>query len=917
MASNYSYLSNAHPEYIDAQYELYRNDPESVDFGWRKFFEGFEFGRQDPAGSTGQVGDLKEIYVLNLIHAYRTRGHLFTKSNPVRERRQYAPTLDLENFKLSDADLDSVFNAGVEVGLGPATLRDIRAMLEQTYCQSIGAEYMYIQETEILTWLRDKMENSRNTPDFNIEAKRHILTKINQAVVFEKFLGTKFVGQKRFSIEGAETLIPALDEIIEKGADLGIREYIIGMAHRGRLNVLANIMNKSYSDIFTEFEEVYEEPEDEFYGDVKYHHGYSVDVGTEKGEQVHLSLCPNPSHLEAVAPVAMGKARAKIDNKWGGDPNKLGTIIIHGDASIAGQGVVYETTQMSELPAYATGGSVHIVINNQVGFTTNYVDGRSATYCTDVARVTDSPVFHVNGDDVEAVVFICKLAMEFRQKFHRDVFIDLLCYRRHGHNEGDEPRFTQPTLYKIIEKHPNPRDIYFKKLSEAGTVESNLAKQMEKQFKKSLQERLSEVKQNPKAVEYSFMQSVWKKLRQENEGDWNQSPETGVAESVLKPLADKMLDLPAERNFYDKVRKIFDQRKKMLNETDRLDWSMGELLAYATLLNEGTSVRMSGQDVERGTFAHRHAVLKVDQTEEEFVPLNNLKEGQAKLEIHNSFLSEYAVLGFEFGYSWSAPYALTIWEAQFGDFVNGAQIVIDQFISSAEQKWRRLSGLVMLLPHGYEGQGPEHSSGRMERFLESCSNNNWQVVNPTTPAQMFHLLRRQMHRDIRVPLIVFSPKSLLRHPQATSSFADLTSGRFQEIIDDSNVKPKDVKRVALCSGKVYYDLLKEQKEGGHKNVAVVRMEQIYPLPENQIANLKKRYKGADEWFWVQEEPENMGAWPFILRKSFSMGLAGINVISRKESSSPATGYKKKHLKEQQEIVTKTFSTVGEAEIAKV
>ncbi|MCL4106276.1 UNVERIFIED_CONTAM: hypothetical protein GTU68_061118 [Idotea baltica] len=899
MSSKYSYLSNAHPDFIDSQYKSYKEDPESVDYGWQKFFEGFDFANSTSSEGSLETGNLKEIYVLNLIDGYRTRGHLFTKSNPVRDRRKYSPTLDLENFRLEQSDLDKVFNAGVEVGLGPAKLRDIIDLLEKTYCQSIGAEYRYIRETEIHNWLRDRMENTRNTSEFSMDEKRHMLHKLNQAVVFEKFLGQKYVGQKRFSIEGAESMIPALDELIESGSEGGVEEFVIGMAHRGRLNILVNILNKSYSDVFTEFEEVVGEDED-FLGDVKYHHGYSVDIKTEKGKTVHLSLCPNPSHLEAVGPVAIGKARAKIDAKYNKNANALATLLIHGDASIAGQGVVYETIQMSELEAYQTGGTVHMVINNQVGFTTNYTDARTSTYCTDVAKVTNSPVFHVNGDDVEAVVFVCRLAMEFRQKFNRDVFIDLLCYRRHGHNEGDEPRFTQPNLYKIIEKHPNPRDIYFESLRKQGNVDATLAKQMEKEFQNMLQDNLNDVKKDAKAVKYSFMTSNWKELR----------PDEDVAEEILRPLADKMLALPEEKSFYKKMTRIFAQRGKMLNETDRLDWSMGELLAYASLLNEGNGIRMSGQDVERGTFGHRHAVLRSEGTEEEFIPLNHVTDEQAQLEIYNSHLSEYAVLAFEYGYSWAAPYHLTIWEAQFGDFVNGAQIVIDQFISSGGQKWRRYSGLVMLLPHGYEGQGPEHSSARMERFLELSSGNNWQVVNPTTPAQMFHLLRRQVRRDFRVPLIVLTPKSLLRLQAATSSFSELTSGSFQEVLDDPTAKAKDVTRILFCSGKVYYDLLKERDEGKHKEVALVRIEQIYPLPVKQVAAIKTKYKKAKETIWVQEEPENMGPWPFILRKSKVLGLAGIDVIARPESASTATGYKKKHVEELAEILAKSFAKVG-------
>lgn len=913
MSASYSYLSNAHPEFIDSQYQMYREDPESVDYGWQKFFEGFDFANSTRSDGPIDSGNLKEIYVLNLIDGYRTRGHLFTKSNPVRERRQYSPTLvDLENYNLSDEDLDTVFNAGVDIGMGPAKLRDIIDKLEQTYCQSIGAEYRYIREKEIHDWLKERMEGTRNTMEFSLEQKQHILHKLNQAVGFEKFLGTKFVGQKRFSIEGAESLIPALDELIEVGSEDGVEEYVIGMAHRGRLNVLVNILNKSYKDVFSEFHEYYDSGQNDFFGDVKYHHGHSVDVQSEKGKTVHLSLCPNPSHLESVGPVACGKARAKIDTKYNRNHNALATLLIHGDASIAGQGVVYETIQMSELDAYETGGTVHIVINNQVGFTTNYMDARTSTYCTDVAKVTSSPVFHVNGDDVEAVVYVSRLAMEFRQKFNRDVFIDLLCYRRHGHNEGDEPRFTQPKLYKAIERHPNPRDIYFDKLKQAGSVEADLAKKMEKEFKRALQSLLNEAKDSAKAVQYDFGNSHWKDLKKNGSVDWDKSPETGVPDEILRPLANKMLELPDGKNFFDKMVKIFDQRKLMM-ENDRLDWAMGELLAYASLLAEGNPIRMSGQDVERGTFGHRHAVLKDAETEEEFIPLNNLVPGQVQFEVYNSHLSEFAVLGFEYGYSWSAPYTLTLWEAQFGDFVNGAQTIIDQYICSAEQKWRRYSGLVMLLPHGFEGQGPEHSSARIERFLELSASKNWQVANPTTPAQIFHLLRRQIRRDFRKPLIVFTPKSLLRLPEATSSFADLTKGGFKEIIDDANVKAKDVRRVLICSGKVYYDLLKGQQAGKHKDVAVVRMEQVYPLPEKQIAGLKKKYKVAEEWFWVQEEPENMGPWPFILRQARKIGLKDIDLISRTESSSPATGYKKKHVEEQNNIVERSFAPVNSEE----
>jgi 2-oxoglutarate dehydrogenase E1 component len=903
MGSNYSYLSNADPGFVEQLYQSYLANPESVEYGWRKFFEGFDFARTNYGESSG---NLLEIYVLNLINAYRSRGHLFTKSNPVRERRKYSPNLDLGNFGLSEADLDTVFQAGVDVGLGPAKLRDIIAHLEVTYCHHIGAEYTYITNPEMEEWLRNKMESARNTPSFSTDQKKRILSKLNEAVVFEDFLAKKYVGEKRFSIEGAETVIPALDEVIESGAEMGVQEVVIGMAHRGRLNVLVNILHKPHAEVFAEFEGYYKETED-FQGDVKYHHGYSCDITSRNGAQVHLSLCANPSHLEAVGPVCQGKARAKMDHKYNGNPKSIVPIAIHGDAAVAGQGVVYELLQMSELEGYQAGGTVHLVINNQVGFTTNYTDARSSTYCTDIAKLTKSPVFHVNGDDVEAVVFVCKLAMEFRQRYHKDVFIDLLCYRRHGHNEGDEPRFTQPMLYKAIEAHPNPRTLYYSDLLAQGVVQEGFDKELDKAFRSHLQGQLNEVKAKGEAVKYSFGESVWAGIRREQSSDWLNSPETGVKESVLKQLTERMLNLP-EKPFFDKAIKIFNDRKQMV-VNDRLDWSMGELLAYASLLQEGMPIRISGQDVERGTFAHRHAVLKMDMTEEEYVPLRHVDDQLAKFSIYNSLLSEYAVLGFEYGYSLATPNGLTIWEAQFGDFGNGAQIIIDQFISCSEQKWFRLSGLTMMLPHGFEGQGPEHSSARMERFLELCASNNWQIVQPTTPAQIFHLLRRQLHRPFRVPLIVFTPKGLLRLPEATSKFSELTTGRFQELIDDTQADANKVRRVLMVSGKLYYDLAKRKATENREDVAVVRLEQVYPLPVEQIKALQSKYKNAQDWRYVQDEPENMGAWSFLLRK---LRFLPLDVVCRPESASPATGYKKVHLAEHKSIMDRCFEPTLES-----
>jgi 2-oxoglutarate dehydrogenase E1 component len=864
MSEKLSFLSNATPEYIDNLYQAYKQDQHAVDEEWRRFFEGFEFGAHSGNGQAKQsdapsvVGE-KEVFVLDLINAYRTRGHLFTKTNPVRERRKYSPTLDLKNFGLSEEDLDTVFAAGSSIGLGPAKLRDIIDLLKQTYCQSIGAEYMYLSNPVMIKWLQERMEQDRNTPRFSLEKKKSILEKLLHAVTFEKFLGTKYVGQKRFSLEGGETVIPALDAVIEKGGELGIEEFIMGMAHRGRLNVLANTLRKDYDEIFTEFEGK-EHAESVFQGDVKYHMGFSSDVVTESGKKIHLSLMPNPSHLEAVDPVVEGSARAKIDRKYGGDFNKLAPILIHGDAAIAGQGIVYEVIQMSLLDGYKTGGTIHIVINNQVGFTTNYLDGRSSTYCTDVAKTTLSPVFHVNGDDVEAVVYAIEMALEFRQRFNRDVFLDLLCYRRHGHNEADEPMFTQPLLYKTIKKHPNPYVIYSDKLKASGDLEAKMAKEMEQRFKAELQGELEEAKEREHLEQAPYLRGTWEGIRRvENEDFDVPSPETGIAVEKLQDMLEKLHKIPEGFNAHKKIVKLFKDRMQMVEE-DRLDWALGELLAYATLLVEGKPVRLSGQDVRRGTFSHRHAVILSADAEKEYVPLNNLSPDQEQFVAYNSLLSEFGVLGFEYGYSMTNPNNVVIWEAQFGDFANGTQIIMDQYVSSAETKWQRMSGLIQLLPHGFEGQGPEHSSARLERYLELCARKNMQILNCTTPANFFHALRRNFSWDFRIPMIVFTPKKLLRYPRTASQLSDFAEGtRFQEVIDDPKVDPKKVKRVLLCAGKVYYDLLEEQESQERDDVALVRIEQLYPLPVVQLRELIKRYPKGAEYVWVQEEPRNMGA----------------------------------------------------------
>ena len=898
----HSYLSNANGAVIEDLYNQYLINVNNVEEGWRKFFDGFEFARKnyEESGNEIPLNVQKEFKVLKMVDEYRSRGHLFTKTNPVRERRKYSPTLKYTNFGFEESDLTKVFQAGEQIGIGPATLQEIIDHLEETYCESIGIEYQYIRHPNRVKWIRDRIE-IKNRPVLSTAEKKQIMHKLNQATVFEQFLQKKFVGQKRFSIEGAESLIPALDALIEKGAELGIKEFVMGMAHRGRLNVLANIFNKTYKEIFSEFEgKVYDE-DSLFDGDVKYHLGFTSENKTESGIDFRLTLSPNPSHLEAVDPVVQGITRSKIDNELGGDSSKIVPILIHGDAAIAGQGVVYEVIQMAQLDGYRTGGTLHIVINNQIGFTTNYLDARSSTYCTDVAKTTLCPVFHVNGDDIEAVVQTIQIALRYRQEFGRDVFIDLLCYRKYGHNEGDEPKFTQPKLYKAIAKHPNPREIYLKKLIDENVISSNEGKSMEDDFDAMLQDRLVEAKQIEKAKVTDFLEEKWKDFRKANLTDFHQSPITGIDKELIFDLAQKLNQLPPGKKYFRKIIKLFKDRLDMV-ENDRLDWAMGELLAYASLLIEGFPIRISGQDVERGTFSHRHAVVKTEDDEERIVPLNEMQDNQAKLSIYNSLLSEYAVLGFDYGYAFNTPNGLTIWEAQFGDFNNGAQIIIDQFISSAEDKWGTQNGLVMLLPHGYEGMGSEHSSGRLERFLQLCAEENLQIANCTVPGNYFHLLRRQIKREFRKPLVVFTPKKLLRYPRASSSISEFTSGGFREVIDDSNTIDTDV--VVFCSGKFYYDLLESKEELSLMNMAIVRLEQLYPFPTNQVEQLILKYGKDTTYIWAQEEPENMGAWSFILR-FWSFGP--IQCCARHSSASPASGSPKVHEIRHKEIIDKVMN----------
>ncbi|WP_340114737.1 2-oxoglutarate dehydrogenase E1 component [Maribellus mangrovi] len=900
----FSSVGNQELEAVEDLYRSYLEDPNSVDKSWQHFFEGFELARKNypEKPSAVKLDNIdKEFAILNLIHGYRQRGHLFTKTNPVRARRRYLPTLALDNFGLEKKDLETTFQAGNEIGIGPAKLKDIVAHLEQTYCESVGVEYVYMRHPEVVQWLREKMESTKNTGTYSDEKRKHFFYHLKLAVGFENFIHKKFVGQKRFSLEGAEALIPALDSVIERGSELGIEEFVLGMAHRGRLNVLANILEKPYENIFKEFYGKQFE-DDIAQGDVKYHLGYENEVTTDFDKRVKLKLLPNPSHLETVAPIVEGMVRSQIEAAYGGDYEKAAAIIIHGDAAIAAQGVVYETIQMSQLPGYKTGGTIHLVINNQVGFTTPYLEARSSTYCTDVAKVTRSPVFHVNGDDVEALVYTIKLAMEFRQKFHTDVFIDILCYRKYGHNEGDEPRFTQPMLYKAISKHKNPRDIYADKLDKLGVMSLEESRNKVKEFDQFLAEKYTASEKIDKLKIRQFLIKEYEAYKMPLEGMFNEAVHTGVDIETIKTIAENMNTLPEELPFFKKVDRIISDRKMMIHD-DRLDWAMGELLAYGTLVSEGHPVRVSGQDSERGTFAHRHAAFIIEGTEDKYCPLKHISENQASFNVYNSLLSEYGVMGFEYGYALAQPNGLTIWEAQFGDFFNVAQVIIDQYITSALEKWGLMNGLTLFLPHGYEGQGPEHSSGRIERFLELSTKNNMQVVVPTTPANMFHLLRRQVKMNTRLPLVVFTPKSLLRHPMVTSTLKELSEGGFQKVIDDSTAEPDLVEKVVFCSGRLYYDLAKHKTENGISNIALVRIEQLNPVPAELIDGIVKRYTKADELIWAQDEPQNMGAWPFLSRRLATLGL---KVVARPESASPAAGLMEIHKQSLEKLIQTIF-----------
>ena len=907
----YSFLNAAHTAYFADLYDQYLKNPDSIEPSWRAFFQGYDFGSESYGlegeiieGVSTQIPEQlqKEFQVLKLIDGYRIRGHLFTKTNPVRARRKYAPTLEIENFGLSQNDLSTSFSAGEILGLGSATLQVIIDHLESIYCDSIGVEYMYIRKPEEIQWIQDKLNINDNHSLFTTDEKKYILKKLNQAVAFESFLHTKYVGQKRFSLEGNESLIPAVDAIIEKAADQGVKEFVMGMAHRGRLSTLTNIFGKSAKDIFSEFDgKDYEEKI--FDGDVKYHLGLTSNRETYNNKKINLNIAPNPSHLETVGAVVQGIARAKQDKKEITDASQVLPIVVHGDAAIAGQGLVYEVVQMAQLEGYKTNGTIHIVVNNQIGFTTNYLDGRSSTYCTDVAKVTLSPVLHVNADDAEAVVHAALFALHFRMKFKRDVFIDLLGYRKYGHNEGDEPKFTQPMLYKAIAKQKNPRDIYAQRLLEEGVINEGYVKHIESRYKEKLEEKLVDSRKEDKTEITAFMQEEWKGLTPVTEVGMMAKVDTTVPKEILKDITKVISNLPKNKKFIRKIQRLIESRQTMFDE-DRLDWAMGEHLAYGSLLTEGYDVRISGQDVERGTFSHRHAVVKVEDSEEEIVLLKNVSKDQGQFNIFNSLLSEYGVVGFDYGYAMASPNTLTIWEAQFGDFSNGAQIMIDQYISSGEDKWKTQNGIVLLLPHGYEAQGAEHSSGRMERYLQMCAKDNMFIADCTTPANLFHLLRKQMKANYRKPLIIFTPKSLLRHPKVVSSVEEFASGSFQMLIDDVNAKADKVKTLVFVTGKFYYDLLDEQEKLGREDVALVRLEQLFPLPAEAIKETIKKYKNIDDIVWAQEEPRNMGAYSHIL-----MNLEGakqFRAASRRPYGAPAAGSSTRSKIRHQEVIDYVF-----------
>lgn len=908
-----SYVNRSNLEYIEDLFNKYKSQPDSLTPEWRMFFEGVEFAQN--LSSPGQEGGFsgKELDVYNLIETYRSYGHLKAKLDPLQMNSRSASVLDLKNFNLSDSDLESVFQIGAVLGLKNATLKTIIGHLEKCYCQTLTAQIAECRP-EVRNWFRKEFESPAHPWNLSNEQKKQILFQLARTESLEKFLHTRFVGAKRFSIEGGDALIPMLEAVIEFGSPLNVEEIVIGMAHRGRLNVLANFMDKAIEVIFSEFEGTAWK-DFGYDGDVKYHLGYSTDKKTPQGE-CHVSLAFNPSHLEAVNPVVLGMARAKQrrrnDTK---ERKRVLPILIHGDAAFAGQGVVAETLQMSQLAGYKVGGTLHIIVNNQVGFTTDPRDSRTATYSSDMAKVIQAPVLLVNGDDAEACVRAVQMAVRFRQEFGEDVVIDFICYRRFGHNEGDEPAFTQPKMYEKIKAHPTLMKIYGDQLEKDGVMTHAEIEGFYKEKINNLQSLLEQTRKSPPVIKPNAYSGAWTGLRRGTLADFEKPVNTSVTIEKLNQVAKYLTEEPLSFHLHPKIAKLIQSRAEMYKD-GHIDWAMGELLAYGTLCQEGTPVRLSGQDCKRGTFTHRQSVYFDTETGQEHCPLATINPEKGEFVVYNSLLSEMAVLGFEYGNSCSDPTYLTVWEAQFGDFANSAQIMIDQFISSGEEKWVRVSGLTMLLPHGYEGGGPEHSSARLERFLQLCAQANMQVVNITTPANLFHALRRQVRRDFRKPLVVMSPKSLLRHPKVISPLKDLTQWYFQEVLADPEVKDaKTVETLILCSGKIYYELEKYRAEklNGRQNVAIVRVEQLYPFPRLQLTPFISGSPNLKRIVWSQEEPKNMGAWTYIqprleeLCRELGQSKLKIDYVGRPDKASPAVGSAKTHDKEQNEIVEKSFA----------
>lgn len=934
----YSFLNAANTQFFADLYDQYLENPDSVEASWRAFFQGFDFARESygddffqesvpqevstvtapvasSVASTPQAAPVpvsgkveKELQVLNLIKAYQRQGHLLAQIDPLKERKAPQVSLSLEKFGLSQADLSTVFDAAKEIHLAPSPLSVILKKLEDTFTKSIAIEFEHLDNEEEKKWFQEKIYSGDYTTEFSKEQKKRILEKLAESTTLENFFHNKYVGQKRFSLEGNEAVIPALDALIEAAADQrGVKEVVIGMAHRGRLNVLINILGKNLQDVFSEFDgKDYLDPE--FDGDVKYHLGLTTHRTTAKGNEVLLNLAPNPSHLETVSAVLQGITRAKQDLHYADNPSQVLPIVMHGDAAVSGQGIVYEVMQMERLRGYTTSGTVHIVINNQIGFTTNPSDSRSTTYCTDVAKGFQAPVLHVNSDDTEAVVRAMLLAMEYRMAFGHDVFIDVIGYRKYGHNEGDEPRFTQPALYKIIGGHNNPTVIYTESLVRQGVITPQEIEAYQETFRNHLDTELEASRLKEFTIITPIMQNEWKGLEHiASQQDMLLKISTAYEREKLDALAQLITTLPEDKKFINKITRIIKERHNLYFEQNKVDWGMAEHLAFATLLSEGHDVRLSGEDVGRGTFSHRHAVVKEEESEESIIPLSRIKEqGGGTFHVYNSLLSEYGVLGFEYGYALTAPQTLTIWEAQFGDFANGAQIMIDQYICCGEDKWKNQSGLVMLLPHGYEGQGAEHSSARLERYLQLCATQNMYVTNCTTPANLFHLLRRQLKAPFRKPLVAMSPKSLLRHPLVISSVEELTQGYFQEVLDDSQVNPEEVRALTFCSGRFYYDLLAEREKLGRKDVALVRIEQLFPLPIEELKLIIARYPNVTDYVWAQEEPKNMGAYGYML---MNFDIVKWRLAAANAYSAPAPGSPMRHKARHQEAIDKVFLAI--------